>query len=703
MRAALFACALATLAAACSAKGVCDGNAGTCVSLKITSSQVSKVDDLDLTASGATTGTKSSTSSAKSLPIEIALTFPATVSGEVDLEVVGKLAGTVVGTGSGSVKITPGQHASLSIDIEPGTVGPDMTAPTDGGADMPPSNEDLEVVFAQARLIAPLSSSTVTKQTPTLHWALSGGMGTPVVDICTDRACAHPITTPTITISGGKTSAVPNAALPSGWIFWRVRVVDGSNATMSTSATWQFWVNKTGGPAVDSSSGTVLDVNGDGYADFLVGARNAGAAHVYLGSSAGTFTRLDLAGPDATAGFFGCSVAPAGDVNGDGYTDFVIGNYTGGIAHLYFGSATPSTVDWNGAGAAKRIDITAPGGIMMWASYASSAGDVNGDGYADFIVSSQFTGTTGAASVFFGSATPTAANWTAATTSARIDLVPPGSGSQGFGNTVAPAGDVNGDGFGDFLVGAPSTAGSVGAAYLYLGSATPTATSWNTAGSGVRADLPGIDGATGGFGIVGTAGDVNHDGYSDFFVGSANESGHIYLGSNAPSAFTWAGGSALRLDLTNPDGTGAAFAATGASAGDVNGDGYDDVIVGAYSAATAAGALHIYFGEATPTTAHWNGASPSLRNDIPGPDGTNGLCGNTVAGVGDTNGDGYAEFVAGCPGGGAGDGSVSTFFGLGSPVSGSWTGVTSKRLDFTGVDGNNSGFGDSVGPSRSNS
>ncbi len=129
--------------------------------------------------------------------------------------------------------------------------GPDLNVEPDLE---PPA--DLQVgAPAAPRLIAPLSTSTVTQQEPTLRWVLGPGAGAPVVDLCHDRACTLPVTIP-VTIAANQTSGIPTSALPSGWVFWRVRVVSGSQT--ATSATWQLWVGKTSASTpVDTSSGTI--------------------------------------------------------------------------------------------------------------------------------------------------------------------------------------------------------------------------------------------------------------------------------------------------------------------------------------------------------------------------------------------------------------------------------------------------------------
>src|SRR4029079_3963073 len=107
-----------------------------------------------------------------------------------------------------------------------------------GDAGGPPS--DGTTAAGAPRLIAPLSMSMVTQQKPKLRWTLDAGSGTPIVEICKDRGC--PMSLGATQLAGDNLSAVPAAALPPGWVFWRVRVMSGSQ-TLS-SATWQFWVGK---------------------------------------------------------------------------------------------------------------------------------------------------------------------------------------------------------------------------------------------------------------------------------------------------------------------------------------------------------------------------------------------------------------------------------------------------------------------------
>jgi len=206
------------------------------------------------------------------------------------------------------------------------------------------------------------------------------------------------------------------------------------------------------------SVATAGDVNGDGYADLVVGASgydgNRGKAYVYHGSPAGLGAAPAwTAAGEATDNCFGFSVATAGDVNGDGYADLVVGAYNywtysyEGKVYVYHGSPA-------GLGAAPAWTDTARGaGDDRFGYSVSSAGDVNSDGYDDLTVgATRFDCDSGydcgRVYVYHGSpaglvAAPT---WTATGENAY----------DWFGASVATAGDVNGDGYADLVVGAPN-------------------------------------------------------------------------------------------------------------------------------------------------------------------------------------------------------------------------------------------------------
>jgi len=577
---------------------------------------------------------------------------------------------------------------------------------------------DVTVGNDAPRLIAPLSMSTVTQQQPTLRWALGAEHTTPVVDLCQDRSCTMPLPV-TTQLANDNLSAVPAAALPAGWVFWRVRVTSGSQTV--TSATWQFWVGKSSASTpVDTSNGAILDVNGDGHPDFLIGADSAGSGmgtvHLYLGSAtanvtdwnaASTAARIDLTNPDGTNAAFGYSVASAGDVNGDGYADFLVGAYgTGansGAVHLYLGSATPNANTWNMTSTPDRVDLrNLDGSDAIFGASVAGAGDVNGDGYADFLVGAPKAGVI---HLYLGSATPSATDWNETTFTGRIDLTSPDV-LAAFGNAVASAGDINGDGYADFLVGDDGVNGE-GATHLYLGSAAPNANAWNGTMSAERIDLANPDGSNASFGYsVASAGDVNGDGYADFLIGALSASSnagsaHLYFGSATPSAIGWNRPLPTeRIDLSNPDGATALFGASVASAGDVNGDGYADFLIGAEGESTGAGATHLYLGAAIPSETMWNGPS-SNRITLANPDATGTRFGASVASAGDVNGDGFADFLIGAHGTGALGGAAHLYLGSTMPSASGWSDASATgRMDVVNPDGVSARFGVSVASAR---
>jgi hypothetical protein len=225
------------------------------------------------------------------------------------------------------------------------------------------------------------------------------------------------------------------------------------------------------------------DVNGDGYADVIVGADNfdageadEGAAFVFHGGASGISTgspaATQLVGGQFEA-IFGKSVASAGDVNADGYADVIVGarfyddgQSNEGAAFVFLGSAS-GIASGSAAAAATELQSDQADAEFGWS--VASAGDVNGDGYADVIVSALRYDPgpvdVGAAFVFLGSATGVA-NGNPATAAAQID------GSSGQIYSVASAGDVNGDGYADVIVGDWNLSNpeiEEGAAFVFLG------------------------------------------------------------------------------------------------------------------------------------------------------------------------------------------------------------------------------------------
>jgi hypothetical protein len=414
----------------------------------------------------------------------------------------------------------------------------------------------------------------------------------------------------------------------------------GSASGLSTAAGWS--VSGQSGSYFSLSLGTAGDVNGDGYADVIIGAEaydngqsEEGAAFVYHGSATGLSTldnwRAESNLEDAR---FGTSVATAGDVNGDGYADVIVGapEYVTnpatewGAAFVYHGSATglSTSPDWR---VVSHVYSGPFGG--HFGSSVATAGDVNGDGYADVIVGAPNVhdgwGYHGWAHVYRGSADglKATADWSVQQYSLDENW---------FGDSVGTAGDVNGDGYADVIVGAfkyENGEEEEGAAFVYHGSAAGLSANpdWAVESNSWH-DWFGY--------AVGTAGDVNGDGYADVIVlNIAEDWASVYYGS--------ATGLSSSADWTSERNSLGPWAkeAVG-TAGDVNGDGYADVIVGASGYGQVnEGAAFVYHGSATglSTRPNWRVESGQGSAEF----------GCAVGSAGDVNGDGYADVIVGSP------------------------------------------------------
>jgi hypothetical protein len=378
----------------------------------------------------------------------------------------------------------------------------------------------------------------------------------------------------------------------------------------------------------------------DGYSDVIIGSSNyddgantdEGRAFVYHGSATGISTTAAATVESNQANAeMGYSVASAGDVNGDGYSDVIVGAYlynNGGRAFVYHGSATGINITV--AAAVESYQVNAQMGYSV-----ASAGDVNGDGYSDVIVGANQYGNgqffEGAAFVYYGSATGISTSAAAIVESNQSDAF--------MGTSVASAGDVNGDGYSDVIVGAPNYdngQSNEGAAFVYHGSATGVST---TAAATVENNQASARMGQ----SVASAGDVNGDGYSDVIVGAwlydngQTEEGAAYVYHGGATGISTS--AAVTLECNQAGGQMGIFVA---SAGDVNGDGYSDVIVGANqydNGQDNEGAAFVYHGSTTGITTTAAATVESNQAD--------GNMGISVASAGDVNGDGYSDVIVG--------------------------------------------------------
>jgi hypothetical protein len=346
-------------------------------------------------------------------------------------------------------------------------------------------------------------------------------------------------------------------------------------------------------------------VNGDGFDDVIVGAPNfrsspsmpqEGAAFLYLGSASG----LEPSPSWTTVGnqpgaHLGESVSTAGDVNGDGYADIIVGSQSFNGDQLNERRALVFLGSAGGPSLAPDWTVDGNHADSEFGSSVSAAGDVNGDGLDDVIVGapsySNGQAGEGRALLYLGSPSGLATSPAWATES---DLA-----STWLGYRVAAAGDVNGDGFADIAVTSPSYSNSEaneGRAWVFLGSAAGLASNpaWafetNQAGGSI---LPAA-----------SAGDVNRDGYGDLIVGASGYLNHgrayLFLGSGS-------GLSSFPIATVEIEQPLASFGYSASTAGDIDGDGFEEVLIGAVgynNGEEAEGGAFVY---------SWSRVPPSAR------------------------------------------------------------------------------------------
>lgn len=355
------------------------------------------------------------------------------------------------------------------------------------------------------------------------------------------------------------------------------------------------------------------DLDGDGVNDVITSAPffdgNAGKIYVYSGADG---TLLNAVTGDGLQ-VLGYSTSTAGDVNDDGVPDYVAGAPAASRAVVYSGADHSVLLELHGAGS------------DAFGASVAGAGDVNGDGHSDLIVGASNAGHTfpfaGRVSLYSGA-------------DGTLIWTRDGEREESYlGSSVGLVGDVNGDGVPDQVAGARGAGKhGRGEAYVFSGATGDVLYTMTPVGQ------PGVDQdgnplPTFGLFFASGAGDVNNDGTPDVFVGDYNAS--LRGTSGTGRAYLFSGVDGSRLYLLNAEEKGDGFG-PGRGTGDVNGDGYGDFIVGAYTSSAGAsqgGKAYVY-----------SGRDGSIVRTMTGSVDGNWL-GVDALGVGDLNGDGATDYA----------------------------------------------------------
>jgi hypothetical protein len=380
------------------------------------------------------------------------------------------------------------------------------------------------------------------------------------------------------------------------------------------------------------------DINGDGYPDLVVPAKgwssNQGRVYVYLWQSLGGFPstpQITLTDPAATAQDQFGAAFDVNDVNGDGYADLVVSSpgYSGSQGRVYFFPSVGQTL----SPTATQM-ISDPGATANdFFGLGLTLGDFNGDGAADLAVGAPGS-TTAQGKVYVFSSAGTAG---LPSIPSMVIADPGATANDAFGTSLAN-GDLNADGFSDLSVGAPGTTGNQGKGYVFLSAGTSglPMTPTNTI-----ADPKVTAGDLFGFNMV--VGDVNGDGFADLVISSSVAStapGQIYLYlSQGLGGLS----STVSLSLSDPTATAGDSFGYALAIGDTNGDGYQDLLVGSPGYSSGVGRVYIFQSQGS------GGLPGSPTSFLSDPGTSTDYFGSWLT-MSDYNGDGATDLVAGSDG-----------------------------------------------------
>jgi Ca2+-binding RTX toxin-like protein len=445
-----------------------------------------------------------------------------------------------------------------------------------------------------------------------------------------------------------------------------------------------------GGAVFGEHTAAAGDVNGDGFDDIVVATTGNGAFVVFGRAGTGNANVSDpsFGGFAITGGDFstGTYVSGAGDLNGDGLADILVGTPAASRAWVIYGKTTATPVDLSNLGAGGYMLQGDPGdGAGRW---VSTAGDMNGDGLRELVIGAFTAGysfnSAGSVYIVFGHGG-----------TSTVDLAALGSGgwridgaaaNHSIGDQVAGGPDVNGDGIPDVAVGDSQTnfgGNSAGSVYVVFGKSSTTNVALASLGSGgYRIDgqrasdqlprslaiSPDMNGDALGEVVMGTDFADNPDPNTDSSSGSV----WVTFGKSSTSSVSLAslGTGGFRVDGQGP---GDSLGREMGLAGDVNSDGLPDLAIGALFAnnngRTHSGSVFVVYGRSATTTTDTDAlGSQGFRIDGALADDS---LGRGASGAGDFNGDGRDDVVGGAEfadNNGTSSGSAYLVLGFGVPA-----------------------------------
>lgn len=357
----------------------------------------------------------------------------------------------------------------------------------------------------------------------------------------------------------------------------------------------------------------------------------------------------------------GCTINYAGDVNGDGYSDVIIGNGGASESYIIFGSSNPSNiVNLDSLSSSQGFTVSgAPTSALCQggAYFVSSAGDYNGDGFDDIIVSDSYATANnkkdaGITYVIYGKSSFASKIDVSSLTSSQGFSILGANGYDQSGQAVACAGDVNGDGLDDIIIGAPFANSNSGKAYVIYGTKSAP-TSINL--SGLASSQGFIISGSGELGTsLDSAGDMNKDGYGDIVIGAPNINmayviyGGSYLSTLPSNTLNLNDLGTFASKVFSISGSGGiGYAVEGI--GDFNKDTFDDIILGAPTANSKDGASYIVYGSSSTGNINLSsGISTSVGISIYGAP-SDSQSGYSIYGAGDVNKDGFSDVIISAP------------------------------------------------------